>query len=279
MATAMEVDSLQLTIEDILLRHRAWITKLFFEDKKTEVEIVRLLYERRFSVTLDQLRKQLREWDLLSSSSPSTTAEPELDVLTVFTSSNTDLHIDTRSISDSWELIHPCSNSPSRRRLSTASDVPPLPDSPTYTPSPISAEFDAPKSIDLYQERPLPSLPTTSKLKRKSSTALDRPSKDKLKVTCHHGSEFHEVEMTLGILGQEGPSPIETYASDDQSHERIAIGLERKPDLSIHEQAPNLPFRKAGQWRGSGNSSRKGRDPTKTRRRKLRKEDETRSTT
>jgi hypothetical protein len=200
----------------------------------------------------EQIRKCLRDLDSLSSSSPPATAEPDCDVLTVCTASNTELHLDTRSVSDGWEFVYIDSNSnfnsQSRSRLSAGSNFQPLPDSPTYTPSPITAEFSAPESIGLYQERPLPSLPTTPKRKRKSSNSLDRPSKDKLKVTCHHGPEFHEVEMTLGILGKQGPSPIETYASDDQSHERFALGLKRKPDLSNQELAPNLLCRKAGQW-------------------------------
>lgn len=49
----MEVESLELTVEDILLLHQGWITKLFVEDKKTEVEIVHLLYERRLSVSCE----------------------------------------------------------------------------------------------------------------------------------------------------------------------------------------------------------------------------------
>jgi hypothetical protein len=49
----MEAKNLELTIEDILLLHQGWITKLFVEDKKTEVEIVHLLYERHHSVSCE----------------------------------------------------------------------------------------------------------------------------------------------------------------------------------------------------------------------------------
>ena len=48
---ALEVESIEYTIDDILCIHRAWITKLYAEDNKSEVEIVELLYERRLVVT------------------------------------------------------------------------------------------------------------------------------------------------------------------------------------------------------------------------------------
>lgn len=192
---------------------------------------------------------------MFSSPCSSPNPELELDVPSVSTLHNTELQIDTQSASDGWELVN--SNSHPHTRLSSSSNLPLPPDSPTYTPSPATADFD-PETINLYKERPLPSLPTTSKHKRKFSASLDRPTKDKLKLTCYHGAESHEVEMTLGILGQ-GPSPIETYASDNQSHERIAVGLERKPgpsNLDLDESDPGLSFRKAGQWRGNGAGSR-----------------------
>jgi len=47
----MEFQSLELTIEDILNLHRLWITQLYVEENKTEVEIVGLFQERRFPVT------------------------------------------------------------------------------------------------------------------------------------------------------------------------------------------------------------------------------------
>lgn len=225
---------------------------------------------------LQQIRKCLREWDL--SSSPSSSANPELklDVPSVSTLNNTELQIDTQSASDGWELVnsHSHTHSLSRTRLSSSSNLPFPPDSPTYTPSPATAEFD-PETINLYKERPLPSLPTTSKHKRKFSTSLDRPTKDKLKLTCHHGAESHEVEMTLGILGQ-GPSPIETYASDDQSHERIAVGLERKrgpsnPDLDDSDL--DMPFRKA-ECEGNGVGIRLERRQRKRSRKGKRRESE-----
>jgi hypothetical protein len=48
---AMELEASEFTIEEILCMHRGWITKLFVDDKKSEVEIVELLYERRLVVT------------------------------------------------------------------------------------------------------------------------------------------------------------------------------------------------------------------------------------
>ena len=51
----MEGESFDLTIEDVLGLHRGWITKLFVDDLKTEVEIVELLYERRLLITCEPL--------------------------------------------------------------------------------------------------------------------------------------------------------------------------------------------------------------------------------
>jgi hypothetical protein len=206
--------------------------------------------------SLQQIRKCLQEWDLLSSPSSPANPEPELDVHSALTPVNTEVQLDTHSTSDGWENIH--SKSHSRTRLSSSPTLPFLPDSPTYTPSPVTADFD-PENIHLYKERPLPFIPTTSQHKRKSSTSLDRPAKDKLKLTCHHGPESHEVEMTLGILGHQGPSPIETYASDDQSHERIAVGLERNPGPDIPESDNTdltLSWKKSGQRARSGAANR-----------------------
>jgi len=48
----VEIEPFELDIEDILRLHQGWITKLFVEDGRTEVDIVQLLYERRFVATL-----------------------------------------------------------------------------------------------------------------------------------------------------------------------------------------------------------------------------------
>lgn len=50
----MEVENIELTIEDILEVHRGWITQLFVEGQKTDVEIVGLLYERHLLATWDR---------------------------------------------------------------------------------------------------------------------------------------------------------------------------------------------------------------------------------
>lgn len=47
----MEIESLELTAQDILQLHRGWITKLSVDDNKSEVEIIELLYERRLLIT------------------------------------------------------------------------------------------------------------------------------------------------------------------------------------------------------------------------------------
>jgi hypothetical protein len=201
---------------------------------------------------VSQIRKCLQGWDLLpTQSDPPPSNSPDLnqepDVHSLSTPTNSGLRIDTHSVSDDWEVVKNNSSAHSRSRVSVSSNVPSLSISPTYTPSPVKGDFDDPEAIDEYKERPLPSIP---KHKRKGSNSLDRPAKDRLKLTCHHGDEFHPVEMTLGILNRQGPSPIETYASDDQSHERIAVGLERSPDRST--ELPAFCVRKAGQWSGSG---------------------------
>jgi hypothetical protein len=49
----MEIRSLELTIEDILLIHRQWMTKLYAEDNKTEAEILGMLHRRRLPVACE----------------------------------------------------------------------------------------------------------------------------------------------------------------------------------------------------------------------------------
>jgi hypothetical protein len=48
---SMEIQPLELTVADILRLHRSWITMLLVEEKKTEMEIVELLYERKISIS------------------------------------------------------------------------------------------------------------------------------------------------------------------------------------------------------------------------------------
>jgi hypothetical protein len=49
----MEIQSFELKIEDVLLIHRQWITKLYAEDCKTETEIVSMLHRRRLLATCE----------------------------------------------------------------------------------------------------------------------------------------------------------------------------------------------------------------------------------
>lgn len=51
----MEIQPLELTIADMLRIHREWITMLFVDQKKTEAEIVQLLYERNICVSYGPL--------------------------------------------------------------------------------------------------------------------------------------------------------------------------------------------------------------------------------
>ncbi len=46
----MDFENLELTVEDMLQLHREWITKLYVEEGKTEMEIVELLQERHLFV-------------------------------------------------------------------------------------------------------------------------------------------------------------------------------------------------------------------------------------
>lgn len=51
--TAMSQDTqpIELTVEELLRLHLEWIKMLIIEQRKTEVEIVELLYERNISVS------------------------------------------------------------------------------------------------------------------------------------------------------------------------------------------------------------------------------------
>lgn len=45
------VEENEFTLDEILAMHQGWITHLFSHCKKSEIEIVQLLYERHFIVT------------------------------------------------------------------------------------------------------------------------------------------------------------------------------------------------------------------------------------
>ena len=81
--------------------------------------------------------------------------------------------------------------------------------------------------------------------------------------------------MSLGILARQGPSPIETYASDEQNHERIAVELNLDLDLDWGSGfCGPLVVKKAWEkGRGSGREIRLIREPRKRREDKKGKED------
>ncbi|TVY71322.1 hypothetical protein LSUE1_G010139, partial [Lachnellula suecica] len=207
MPTMMEIQHVELTIEDVLSLHRHWISKLYVEDLKSEVEIVQLLYERRLPVAISQIQRCLRDWDLRPDT-PSSRSSTD-------TSTSTSMS----TASEEWELIR--------------------------APSPASSTSSVePQNVELYTKRPLPSLPQKS--------TLPRGKRNMLKVTCHNRPVTpYEVEMTLGVLtAPKGPSPLQAYALDQQSHERVAVGLGRVPIFRTYE------VREAGGGKGEGRQER-----------------------
>ncbi|KIM97805.1 hypothetical protein OIDMADRAFT_182175 [Oidiodendron maius Zn] len=67
---SQDTQPIEFTVEELLRLHRDWIKMLIIEQRKTEVEIVEILYERNISVSLYQLRLFLQQWRLISSASP-----------------------------------------------------------------------------------------------------------------------------------------------------------------------------------------------------------------
>jgi hypothetical protein len=56
-------------------------------------------------------------------------------------------------------------------------------------------------------------------------------------------SESHEVQSTLGFIPQ-GTSPLERYTSSQETHERIALGLERYSFVPNHKRADGFGERR-----------------------------------
>lgn len=91
--------------------------------------------------------------------------------------------------------------------------------------------------------------------------------------------------MTLGILGKGAP-PIETWAGDEQNHERIALALQGTTlpsntdtdsvDLDDLEDLESMVYRKAGQQAKSGIRSRTMKGQKKRTRGEKKKEHESR---
>ncbi|KAL2063692.1 hypothetical protein VTL71DRAFT_5497 [Oculimacula yallundae] len=193
----MEIQTLELTEEDILRFHRYYVTSLYLEGRKSAVEIVGILYEQsKLQVTVSQIEKCIREWKL------DLPAAQELEPERPMTPSD-----------DSWVMIPPARASPT-------------PTNTSYTPS-------DPNLMSLYTKRPLPSLPSSASkaspsLKADSQSRVRKrqpPTTDRLRAICHHGpsaSDSHEVEADLSSI-PDGPSQLELYVDDEQSHERLAV--------------------------------------------------------
>jgi hypothetical protein len=230
----MDIRNVELTVEDILSIHRHWVTKLYVEDNKTEAEIVSLLHECRLPVTyglpraycsftclllysISQIQSCLSEWGLIASASSSRRY-----------SSASSLGSD--STEDDWDAIR-------------------CPSPASSTSSTSSYYSTSPENVELYSRRPLPSLPssrgiptpTQSKSLRLRRTTRPVDSVDAYstrrfaahsfslltKGTSHQTKpRSYEVETTLSKF-QKGPSPLDIFANDIQSHERIAVGLRR----------------------------------------------------
>ncbi|TVY25232.1 hypothetical protein LHYA1_G006513 [Lachnellula hyalina] len=200
----MDTQHSELSIEDVLSIHRHWITKLYIEDHMNEQEIVDLLYERRLTVTPSQIQRCLREWNSTTTTSPS------------FCSSRSTSSLPSTTDSDDWHALR-CPSSPSS----------------------ISTSVEEPHFAELYKKRPLPSLPSSRPLippkvckeRKRQSTGYTR---DSLETQCHDGSLREPTKVGMkpgrGVIPK-GPSPLQIYALDQQSHERLAVGLGRVSSL------------------------------------------------
>jgi hypothetical protein len=90
------------------------------------------------------------------------------------------------------------------------------------------------EALDQYTTKPLPSLPATSNAPDKQIPtelkSLNRVSNDKLGLGCGQDKEKHKVQATLDA-SQQDISPLKAFLDDQQSHERLAMGLDRVPRL------------------------------------------------
>ncbi|KAE8450692.1 hypothetical protein EG329_006037 [Mollisiaceae sp. DMI_Dod_QoI] len=201
----MELQSIDFSVDDILNMHRQWITSLYVDDGKTDVEIVCILQERCLTVTVTQVRRCIEEWGLIRREIPTASStQPEM------------------AFEEDWEWI-------SSRQ-------------PSPTPSHISCN---PSDLDMmnhYAKRPLPSVPTSASLDELIGNGKKRKvaQTDRLGVTRDHEplqSESHELETTLSQV-PDRPTPLETYAEDEQSHEMVALGLDSdQVQLGRHRRA------------------------------------------
>ncbi|CZR55370.1 uncharacterized protein PAC_05257 [Phialocephala subalpina] len=175
------------------------------------------------SKKLSQVRRCIDEWGLVPYEIPIPPPIPDSPTI-----------LPSTSVDEDWEFV---SSHPSLQTSPTPSHI-------SYTPS-------DPDILSHYAKKPLPSIPTSTPIPTNhlitKSKKRKAPHTDKLKVTCHHGplaSESHEVETTLSHVPNR-PTPLETYADDEQSHEILALGL-----AIDSNRVPS--FRKAGQPASSG---------------------------
>ena len=132
------------------------------------------------------------------------------------------------TLSDDWVLV---SSTPKPEAI------------PRYMPSDPALMFE-------YNKKPLPSIPLPESRQKSTKIQKRRPSSttDRLKLTCHHGpasSDVHEVQARLKSI-PDGTSPIDRFAKDPQTHERIALGLDN--DNEEHEDIAGIvlrPWRRA----------------------------------
>jgi hypothetical protein len=150
---------------------------------------------------------------------------------------------------DDWEL--------------TSCPQPPVSSStPRTAPNTI---FTPTAALDLHCKPALlpPHPQTPQNRKRKCDISSLSSNQDRLKLTCYHGpgpSEFHEVEVPLDALPSrpEDLSQLESYTEDlEQTHERIAVGLERIPSHALLEMGL-VGFRRAADTMRDSNRTRRG---------------------
>lgn len=199
----VDMAAMEFTIEDILQMHRGWITKLFINDRRSELEILELLYEQRLVVPLSQIHQCLLDWGLISPPLPG--------------NSNTTSDLSSQISSDDWEII------PSQSSASIAREIFPM-----YTSTDM---------LDQYTTRPLPSLPATastsdaSKMQnRRNQKSLHVATDEKVRLSCKQDKD--QNRLSLNTTAQ-SPSQLEAFLEDEQSHERLAVGLDRVPRLFI----------------------------------------------
>ncbi|TAQ86888.1 hypothetical protein B7494_g4779 [Chlorociboria aeruginascens] len=192
----MDIQALELTIQEVLAMHKYWITSLYVEDGKSEEEIVALLYERRLTVSLCQIRKCLTDWSVIPSTSHHSTRPHSNSTSESHSMSKTNLAF------DDWEIVPSLSSSPTLS-IASCSSAP----SRVYTISPENIRIH-------YAHLPLPPTP---KDKRKGERVYGRELKQK----------SHECDgLERGLQGiPRGPSPLDIYTKEKQRNEMVALGV------------------------------------------------------